>query len=42
MRCACYRDGLALVERVGDEEVEGALRFRLDAGSVMAALSLEP
>ena len=32
-----YRDGLALVERVGDEEVEGALRFRIDAASLMAA-----
>ena len=32
-----YRDGLALVEHVGDEEVEGALRFRIDAASLMAA-----
>ena len=32
-----YRDGLALMERVGDEEVEDALRFRLDAAWVMAA-----
>ena len=32
-----YRDGLALMERVGDEEVEDALRFRLDAARVMAA-----
>jgi hypothetical protein len=32
-----YRDALALLERAGDEDVEGALRFRLDAASVMAA-----
>jgi hypothetical protein len=34
-----HRDGLALVERVGEEEFEGATGFRLVAASVMGEYS---